>query len=69
MRVWERFARRQAEITGLMPVARLRRRLADLEPALEENARLEAVLSEQVSDLEQRVGELAHMRAHARDES
>lgn len=69
MRVWERFARRQAEITGLMPVARLRRRLADLEPVLEENDRLELALAEEVAELERRVGELAHMRAHARDES
>lgn len=64
----EQLARRPAEVTGLIDVARLRRRLADAEPALEENRRLAALLEDEVAALERKVGELAHTWARARAE-
>lgn len=59
------FARRQAEATGLLELKRLRDRLADLEPALAENHRLEVRLEQQVAEVERLVGEVAHRWAEA----
>ena len=58
--------RRPAQISGLLPLRRLQLRLAEIEPALEENARLERGLVEQVAAIEQQVGEVAHRWAVAR---
>lgn len=64
MRIVELF-RRPAEVSGLLPVARLRRRLDEIEPALAENAALEQQLAGEVAALEQTVGEVAHRWATA----
>lgn len=65
MRLFDRVVRRPAEASGLLSVRRLRLRLAEIEPALEENARLERTLEAEVAAVEQAVGEVAHRWAEA----